>query len=100
MIPGNFDTEKQLEDLPDRVADALQAWRIASLEREKLEALLYMRFKGSGEKRTSDEIKAMVRSDALRYEASLKEIGAEVNYNRLYERLMSVKKVASLRTAF
>ena len=100
--PGhhNAGIEQSLDELPEQVADALQAWRLASLEREKLEALLYLKFKAGEGKRTSDEIKAMVRSDGERYAASLTELKAEVQYQRLYERLLSVKRLASLRTAF
>jgi hypothetical protein len=92
--------EIQLDKLPDLVAQALEVWRMATLEREKTEALLYLQFKGKGDKRTADELKAMVRSDSSRYEAVLKEIRAESDYTRLYERLLSFKKQASLRTAF
>jgi hypothetical protein len=100
--PGsqNAGLEQSLDQLPDLVADALQAWRLASLEREKLEALLYLRFKGGEGKKTSDEIKAMVRSDGERYTKCLAELLAETNYQRLLERLYSVKKLAALRTAF
>ncbi len=100
--PGsqNSGLEEDLDKLPDLVANALEAWRKASLEREKIEALAYLRFKSGDTKRTSDEIKALVRKDGERYAACLVEIQAEVNYQRLLERLYSVKKLASLRTAF
>lgn len=100
--PGhqNHGIEENLGELPDQVADALERWRLSSLEREKLEALLYLRFKGGEGKKTSDEIKAMVRSDGERYTACLTELKAEANHQRLYERLLSFKRLASLRTAF
>lgn len=102
MIPGhqNAEIEHDLSTLPDLVADALQAWRIATLEREKIEGLLYLQFKGGEEKRTTDELKALVRSDGGRYMAVLAELKAEANYTRLLEKLYSSKKAASLRTAF
>lgn len=103
-IPGsrNEDLEKNLELLPDQVSDALLAWRTATLNREKTEALLYLRFRADtqGIKRTSDEIKSMVRSDDGRYKAVLDEVMAESNYVRLNERLLSFKKLSALRTAF
>ena len=101
-VPGsrNADLEKSLEELPDKVADALLAWRRTTLEREKLEAILFLRFKGGEFKRTGSEIEAMVQSDGGRFEACLNEAKAESDYRRLDERLMSWKKLASLRTAF
>jgi len=100
--PGtnNYQTEKDLLELPDKIADSLVAWRTATLNREKADAVLFLRFKGGEEKRTSDEIKAMVRVDGGRYDLVLKEIMAESEYNRLNEKLMSAKKICSLRTAF
>lgn len=97
---NNVELEQALFNLPDQVADALVKWRTASLERERAEAKLYLHFKSEGDKRTSDEIKAMVRSDSGRYEVVLKEIEAEVEYNRLNDRLLSFKKMASLRVAY
>jgi hypothetical protein len=70
------------------------------LEREKVEALLYVEFKGSEEKRTATDLKALIQSDGKRYAAVLDEIKAEATYTRVYEKLMCVKKQAALRTAF
>lgn len=99
-VPLTSEIEKDLTELPDKVADALEVWRVATLDREKVESLLYAEFKATGEKRTAEEIKNMVRGHDNRYNASLKEIEAEVEYNRRYEKLLSAKKRASLRTAF
>ena len=93
------DLESALENLPDQIADALTKWRKATLEREKIEGLLYARLKGE-DKRTGDEIKALIKSDPDRYAAVLVELTAESNYTRLYERLLSFKKLADHRTAF
>ncbi len=100
IISGNSDIESSLSDLPDKVADSLATWRIKSLEREKIEAMLYLRFKAAEGKKTSDEIKSAVRVNGERYQAVLDEIQAESEYNRLYEKLMSFKRLAGLRTAF
>ena len=100
MKPGNMEIEDALEKLPDKVADQLLLWRTATLNREKTEALLFLKFKASGNDRTATEIKAMVHSDESRYAAVLEELKAESNYERLYERLMSFKKRADLRTAY
>ena len=102
LAPGSqlSGLEAALEKLPDQVADALQRWRRATLDREKVEALLYLQFRGGEFKRTADEIKSMVRSDGGRYEACMKEAMAESEYTRLDQRLMSWKRLASLRTAY
>jgi len=97
---GNAQTEKDLSEGPDLVADSLFKWRKATIEREKTDALLFLQFKADGEKRTGDEIKAMVRADGGHYKAALDEAIAESEYTRLLERLYSAKKAASLRTAF
>ena len=93
------DLEKQLSELPDTVATAQENWGIKKLEREKVEALLHMTFKAKGGFTVAD-IKAATNADGGRYMAMLEEIKAEAQYNRVYEQLMSVKKLASLRTAF
>lgn len=102
LIPGaqNAQIEKDLENLPDLVSESLLKWRKETLEREKVEALLYLSFKNDGGSKTVREIEALVESDNRRYEARLKESVAESDYERLYERLMSSKKLADLRTAF
>ena len=98
--PGNLDVEKALDELPDQVAEALTNWRIATLNREKFEALLYSRFKGTHFGITSIEIKALINQDNERYDYVLNEIKAEADYKRLEERLMAIKKRAALRTHY
>jgi hypothetical protein len=97
---GNQDIEKDLDELPDQVSDALEKWRIATLDREKVEALLYASFKGTQDSITATGIKALINSNSERYEAVLNEITAEVEHARLLEQLLCAKKKASLRTAF
>jgi len=92
--------EEFLQELPDKVADALSAWRIATLQREKVEAMLHLRLKAEGEKMSVGDLKAAINNNQERYDMMLKEILAESEYNRLYEKLLSAKKRASLRTAF
>lgn len=99
MIPSD-QLNNDLEDLPEKVAEALLEWRKSALNREKKEALLYLQFKNEVDKRTVGEIEAMIESNDDRYDAKLKEAMAECEYHRLYEKLMSAKKMADLRTAF
>ena len=96
----NQDIEKQMEELPDLVASALERWRTTTLDREKCEALVYLKSKYEDKERSATEIKALVNSDEARYSCVLAELKAEAEYIRLLERLQSAKKVASLRTAF
>jgi hypothetical protein len=98
---ANLSLEEDLDKLPDIVATKLLDWRKATLLREKEEALLYMEFKASGkEKRTVNEIEALVHSSDRRFNAVLKEATAESDYIRHHERLLAKKKLADLRTAF
>ena len=97
---SNEDLESSLELLPDKVADVLLEWRKATLEREKTEALLFVEFKANEEEKSSTEIKALINSSPERYAKVMEEIKAEVEYNRWYEKLLSVKKRASLRTSY
>lgn len=94
------DLERQLEELPDLVSDAQVNWGIKKLEREKIEALLHMKCRADSFKYTVGDIKAIINSDDKRYMAMFEEIKAEAQYNRLYEKLMSAKKLAQLRTAY
>lgn len=100
--PGieNADLERDLTSLPDKVADALLAWRKATIEQEKITAVYYLRFRGDGHKRTVNEIEAMVNTNEECYLAKLDEALKEALYTRLLEKLYSAKKQASFRTAF
>jgi len=98
--PQGENIEAVLESMPDVVASALQDWRIATLDREKVEALLYAATKAQDSDKSAAEIKAIINANPDRYQAVLNEIKAESQYVRLYERLLSAKKRASLRTAF
>ena len=97
---GNMDIESDLDQLPDKVAEALQLWRVATLNREKMEAVLYAGFKGNDPNRSATEIKACINASDSRYNSVLEEIKCECEYQRLYEKLLSAKKRASLRVAF
>lgn len=99
ILAGNGHIESDLETLPDEVATALFNWRVATLDREKAEALLYARFKAEDD-RTAVEVKSLINASPERYEAVLKEITAESDHTRLLERLLAAKKLASLRTAY
>lgn len=100
--PGNQDLANELETLPDSVAASLYEWRKLTLDRERVEARMYLTFKNptSGEKRTVGEVEALIHSDPQRYEIRLSEALAESNYTRLLERLYCAKKLSSLRTAY
>jgi uncharacterized protein (DUF849 family) len=96
------DEERVLNDYPDKVADALKEWKTAILDREQKEALTYFRLKANAgiEKVTERWLENKVREDKECYKARLDEIVKESEYTRLYEKLLSVKIVARVRTAF
>lgn len=92
--------ERQLEELPDLIYKAKLEWRTQTRDRKRVDALLRARFKMENHDRNSADLKALIESDSTHYEACLKEDVAEAEYERLYEKHMSNKKIASLRTAF
>lgn len=92
--------EETLLELPDKVAAALEVWEIATLNRERNDALLFAMIKGRDEKKSATEIKMEIQAHPEHYEAALNEIKAHALYTRLYEQLLAGKRRASLRTAF
>lgn len=87
---------------PDEIADALQAMKEAELEFKRISGRRYMEFKAihAAEKPTETHLKSMVVNDGEVYAAQMELIKAEAKHQRLYETLLSAKKLASLRTAF
>jgi hypothetical protein len=88
---------------PDKVADALEKWKRATLERKRVGSKLYLELKAKsagGEKITVKELEMMVESNQTHYELCLEEIMAESDHMKLYEKLMAAKKMASIRAGF
>lgn len=98
----NKDINDILTDFPDLIAKAESDWKTAKVERERIEALAYFRLKAecAGAKVTEAWLTNKVRVDDEVHKAKLDEIVRESEYNRLYERLMSCKRLAQLRSAF
>lgn len=92
--------ERQLEELPQQVANALLQWRTATLQREKLEAKLYLEFKAKDPESTATTLKAMINGSDERYQAVLIEASFESAYTAKYETLLAAKHLARLREAF
>ena len=92
--------EELLSELPEKVAIALQVWRLRTLERKRIEAVLYLRHKGEDPKMTKDEINAHIELDAERHQKMLEEIMAETKYKELSDEQMAVKKKASIRVQY
>lgn len=92
--------EETLLELPDKVADALEKWETATLNREKTDALLFAMIKGRDEKKSATEIKMEIQGHPEHYESVLFEIKAHANYQRLYETLLAAKNRSKLRTAY
>lgn len=92
--------EESLNQLPDLVADSLLEWRKATIDRQKILAVTYLKFRGELEKRTVSEIEAMVDKDDACYKAKLDEAVKEAEHTRLLERLYAVKRTLAARAAF
>jgi hypothetical protein len=97
---SHVDLEKQLTELPDLVAQCLLDWRTSTLERERIEAKLYLGIKAKYPDEKAADIKARLNESDERYRAVLLEITQESIYNAKLETLMAAKKLASLRTAY
>lgn len=97
---ANDDLVEQLSNLPEIVSQCLLNWRKATLDRERVEAKLYLQFKAEGAEKTATELKAMINDSDERYQAVLTEISFESVYNAKNEGLLAAKKLASLRTAY
>lgn len=93
-----------LETYPDLVATALEQWKRAEIETERLEASVYFQLKGQaeleGEKVTEKWLERKIALNEEVYAAKMVELMAEANYQRLYETLMSCKKLAQIRAAY
>lgn len=98
----NKEIDLILSVYPDLVADAFLNYRMAEAETKRVGAKLYLEFKAinTGKDLKETHIKSLVANDQRFYEAQMAEIAAEAKYTRLYETLMSAKKLAGLRTAF
>jgi hypothetical protein len=90
-----------MDTYPDLVADALAAWKKAGIEKDRIFARAYLELKarsvGLG-KVTVSELESNVRALDEHYKAALDEVIAESEYVRVYEKLMSAKKQASMRS--
>lgn len=91
-----------LEKYPDLTADALERFKTAAVEKERVYAKSYLEIKArtAGEKVTVGEIDALIKSSPEWYAAAMEEIKAESGWTRCNERLMAAKKQAALRAAF
>jgi asparagine synthetase A len=103
-ITGDAELSEQLHELPDKIADSLLVWRRATINRQNQEAREFIKAKMSAleNKRPAgdDFIKSLVRSSDVWVSLMDSEAAAESNYVRLYERHLSNKKTAGIRTAY
>lgn len=98
------EVEEIMNTYPDRVADALHQWKLAIIERDRVEALAYFRLKANassgGEKVTETWLNNKITLDDEVHKARLDEILAESTHTRLYEKLLSAKRISHARAAF
>jgi hypothetical protein len=99
---NKFEIEKILSTYPDKIAVAKEELERALLEVKRISSFRYLQLQAeNAEKRiSSTDLKYMVNSSDDVYKAELERIVKESNYLKLYETLMCVKKIASLREAF
>lgn len=97
---GNSDLEESLKILPEIIEKAKVAWLRAKFEREKTDALIHNEAKLRNPELTATDLKSLVIIDEKHAEFVEKEILADAYYERVYEELMTKKKLADLRTAF
>lgn len=102
MLPpsNNGELEESLEELPDLIHEAKIRWGVLKLDREKIEAMISNGIRGENPDITATHMKEKLHLNADRYEACLAELKAEAQYEFLYEKLMTKKKLCDLRTAF
>jgi len=99
---SNSDLDVILSTYPDEVAEAQKAYREAEAETKRIGSKLYLELKAvnAGNGLTETHLKHMIQNHPDFYAAQMREIVAETKYTRLYETLLSAKKLAGLRTAF
>lgn len=99
--PHQYDgVESIMESLPDEIESALVDWKKKVIERKSLSATLYLKFKEQDRDRSATEIKALVESHPDWKRISEEEAIAEGKHSGLYEKLMTLKKITSQRTAY
>lgn len=103
-MKSNQEIEQLLEDLPGKVAESLGVWKTAEAMRDRLEGMTHKRFKaegvGAGKPPTSEDLRAMVKSDDACHQMRLDAIVAETKYTKVYEELLAFKTIAKIRTAY
>lgn len=98
-IPTTAEIEERLSTLPDLVADAFIKWQNHKEEREMTEAKFCIELKASDPDKTATDLKLAAKANDELYKMRLQEILLEGEYMRLYERHLSNKKRADMRSA-
>lgn len=92
--------EELLSELPEKVSLALKEWRIKTIEKKRIEAVLYLKYKLEIPGITKDGINAHTELNPEHHEKVVEEINAEVKYKELSDEQMAVKKKAGLRIQY
>jgi hypothetical protein len=100
MNPNNIDLEKALNELPELLSKSFEKWRIAGLDLERFEALMAAKIRGENQGIKATEVRDKINADDNWYQLRMDVIKAESYHNLIENRLLSAKKMASLRTAF
>jgi hypothetical protein len=89
-----------LSTYPDKVADAFQAFKEAEADVRRERGRSYLRIKAKNPNFKQDHLRALVEDDDAVYKAQMAAIAKEAEYSRLYEKLLSAKKLSALRSAY
>ena len=95
-------TVQILTEYPDKIAFAYLRWKARESKTRQLEAKKYMSLKAEAadKKVTEAHLGRCLDEDKEVYKARLRVILAESRHMRLYEKLMSAKKLSDIRTAY
>ncbi len=96
----NSEIERDMNQLPDVVANALLDWRKATIARETWEARTILSSRASGMAMSWEQARLAVKASDEWVRLSTAEASHEAEHARLYERLMATKKTAGIRTAY
>jgi hypothetical protein len=96
----NQEIDLMLSTYPDKIAVAYQVYQTAEAEVRRMRGKVYLELKALHPDHKETHLKSMVENNEKVYTAQMAAIQAEAEHNRLYEKLMCAKKLASLRAAF
>lgn len=96
----NQEIDLILSTFPDKIADAYQKYQEAEANMRRVKGKVYLELKALHPNHKETHLKSMVENHPEFFSAQMDSIATESMHNRLYEKLMSAKKLAQLRAAY